>query len=149
MNTRYGTSSGHLRCTVTRDASTPTPNFVRNSGGCFQVSTVQPLRIHTLTYCRYTSHITCGKRGPLWLMLMPDAPAQGRDDDSPRLFPLPPLNLLASLRVRQDEDNGDVVCCCCLHRVLLLPPSACASDTAAPMVLYDTHSCFSTVPEAS
>jgi hypothetical protein len=38
----------------------------------------------------------------------PDAPAQGRDDDSARPLSLPPLNLLASLRVRQDEDNGEV-----------------------------------------
>jgi hypothetical protein len=38
----------------------------------------------------------------------PDAPAQGRDDDSARPLSLPQLNLLASLRVRQDEDNGEV-----------------------------------------
>ena len=38
----------------------------------------------------------------------PDAPAQGHDDDSARPLSLPPLNLLASLRVRQDEDNGEV-----------------------------------------
>ena len=36
----------------------------------------------------------------------PDAPAQAHDDDSARPLSLPPLNLLASLRVRQDEDNG-------------------------------------------
>ena len=36
----------------------------------------------------------------------PDAPAQGHDDDSARPLSLPSLNLLASLRVRQDEDNG-------------------------------------------
>jgi hypothetical protein len=38
----------------------------------------------------------------------PDAPAQGRDDDSACPLSLPPLNLLASSRVRQDEDNGEV-----------------------------------------
>jgi hypothetical protein len=38
----------------------------------------------------------------------PDAPAQGHDDDSARLLSLPPLSLLASLRVRQDEDDGEV-----------------------------------------
>jgi hypothetical protein len=38
----------------------------------------------------------------------PDAPAQGRDDDSARPLSLPPINLLASLRVLQDEENGDV-----------------------------------------
>ena len=38
----------------------------------------------------------------------PDAPAQGHDDDSARPLCLPPLNLLASLRVWQDEDNGEV-----------------------------------------
>jgi hypothetical protein len=38
----------------------------------------------------------------------PDAPAQGHDDDSARPLSLPPLNLLASLRVRQDEENGEV-----------------------------------------
>ena len=37
----------------------------------------------------------------------PDAPAPGRDDDSARPLSLPPLNLLASLRVRQVEENGD------------------------------------------
>jgi hypothetical protein len=31
----------------------------------------------------------------------------GRDDDSARPHSLPPLNLLASLRVRQDEDHGE------------------------------------------
>ena len=39
---------------------------------------------------------------------VPDAPAQGHDDDSARPLSLPPLNLLASLRVQQDEDNGAV-----------------------------------------
>jgi hypothetical protein len=38
----------------------------------------------------------------------PGAPAQGHDDDSARPLSLPPLNLLASLRVRQDEDHGEV-----------------------------------------
>jgi hypothetical protein len=38
----------------------------------------------------------------------PDAPAHGHDDDSARPLSLPPFNLLASLRVRQDEDNGEV-----------------------------------------
>ena len=38
----------------------------------------------------------------------PDAPAPGHDDDSARPLSLPPFNLLASLRVRQDEDNGEV-----------------------------------------
>jgi hypothetical protein len=37
----------------------------------------------------------------------PDAPAQGHDDDSARPLSLPPFNLLASLRVRQDDDNGE------------------------------------------
>ena len=34
---------------------------------------------------------------------VPDAPAQGHDDDSARPLSLAPLNLLASLRVRQEE----------------------------------------------
>ena len=38
----------------------------------------------------------------------PGAPAQGHDDDSARPLSLPALNLLASFRVRQDEDNGEV-----------------------------------------
>ena len=38
----------------------------------------------------------------------PDAPAHGRVDNSDRNLSLPPLNLLASLRVRQEEDNGEV-----------------------------------------
>ena len=38
----------------------------------------------------------------------PDAPAQGHNNDSARPLSLPPFNLLASLRVRQDEDNGEV-----------------------------------------
>ncbi len=37
----------------------------------------------------------------------PGAPAQGHVDDSARPLSLPPLNLLTSLRVRQDEDNGE------------------------------------------
>jgi len=37
-----------------------------------------------------------------------DTPAQGHDDDSARPLSLPPLNLLTSLRVLQDEDNGEV-----------------------------------------
>jgi hypothetical protein len=37
----------------------------------------------------------------------PDAPAQGHDDDNAHLLSLPPLNLLASLCARQDEENGD------------------------------------------
>jgi hypothetical protein len=37
----------------------------------------------------------------------PGAPAQGHDDDSARPLSLPLLNLLASLRVRQDEENGE------------------------------------------
>ena len=41
----------------------------------------------------------------------PGAPAQGQDDDSARPLSLPPLNLLASLRVWQDEDNGEVAAC--------------------------------------
>ena len=38
----------------------------------------------------------------------PDASAQERDDDNARPLSLPPLNLFASLRVRQDEENGNV-----------------------------------------
>ena len=38
----------------------------------------------------------------------PGAPAQGHDADSARPLSLPALNLLASFRVRQDEDNGEV-----------------------------------------
>jgi hypothetical protein len=37
-----------------------------------------------------------------------DDPAQGSDNDSARPLSLPLLNLLASLRARQDEDNGEV-----------------------------------------
>jgi len=37
---------------------------------------------------------------PLVDAAAPDAPAQGRDDDSARPLSLPPLNLLASLHVR-------------------------------------------------
>jgi hypothetical protein len=36
-----------------------------------------------------------------------DAPAQGRDNNSARPRFLPPLNLLVSLRVRQDVDKGE------------------------------------------
>jgi hypothetical protein len=39
---------------------------------------------------------------------VPDAPAQGRDVTSVRPLPLPPLNLLASLRVRQGRESGEV-----------------------------------------
>jgi hypothetical protein len=38
----------------------------------------------------------------------PGAPAHGHADDSDRPLSLPPINLLASLRVRQDEDDGEV-----------------------------------------
>jgi hypothetical protein len=38
----------------------------------------------------------------------PDDPAQGSYDDSARPLSLPLLNLLASLRALQDEDNGEV-----------------------------------------
>ncbi len=41
----------------------------------------------------------------------PDVPAQGHDNNSTRPLSLPQLNLLASLRVRQDEDNGKVAAC--------------------------------------
>ena len=37
----------------------------------------------------------------------PDAPAQERDDDNARPPSLPPLNLLAPLRGRQDVENGE------------------------------------------
>jgi hypothetical protein len=36
-----------------------------------------------------------------------DAPAQGHDVDNAHPLSLPPLNLLASLRARQDEENGE------------------------------------------
>ena len=41
----------------------------------------------------------------------PDAPAQGHDDDNAHPLSLPPLNLLASLRARQDEENGENTVC--------------------------------------
>jgi len=41
---------------------------------------------------------------------VPDAPAQERDDDNARPLSLPPLNLLASLRGRQDVENGSSSC---------------------------------------
>ncbi len=47
---------------------------------------------------------------------MTDAPAQGHDNDSACPLSLPLLNLVASLCVQQDEDNGKVAVC------LLLPP---------------------------
>jgi hypothetical protein len=37
----------------------------------------------------------------------PDAPAQGHDTDNAHPLSLPPLNLFASLRARQDEENGE------------------------------------------
>ncbi len=40
-----------------------------------------------------------------------DTPAQGHDNDSARPLSLPPLNLLASLCVWQDEDNVEVAAC--------------------------------------
>ena len=43
----------------------------------------------------------------IWDAPAPDAPAQVRDDDSARPLSLPPLNLFASLRVRQDVVNGE------------------------------------------
>jgi hypothetical protein len=45
----------------------------------------------------------------------PDAPAQGRDDDSARPLSHPPLNLLASLRVLQNENNGELAARPSLH----------------------------------
>ena len=51
------------------------------------------------------THYNCTEWAP---PLADDAPAQGHDDDSARPLSLPPLNLLASLRVRQDGDNGEV-----------------------------------------
>jgi hypothetical protein len=41
------------------------------------------------------------------LMYVPDTSAQERDDDNARPLSLPPLNLPASLRVRQDVESGD------------------------------------------
>jgi hypothetical protein len=61
-------------------------------------------------YDNLLTHYNCTEWAP---PLADDAPAsgvsaQGHDDDSARHLSLPPLNLLASLRVRQDEDNGEV-----------------------------------------
>jgi hypothetical protein len=51
------------------------------------------------------THYNCTERVP---PPVADAHAQGRDYDIARPLSLPPLNLLASLRVQQDEDNVDV-----------------------------------------
>jgi hypothetical protein len=62
----------------------------------------------------------------------PDAPAQRRDDDSARPHSLPPLNLLASLRVRQDEDNGKAAA-----RPSLLPQRQVTKHIMQTWTLYE------------
>ena len=70
---------------------------------CLTLQTFKQLHDNQLT------HYNCTEFAPPLVAdaPAPDAPAQGRDDDSACPLSLPPLNLLASLRVRQDEDNGE------------------------------------------
>jgi hypothetical protein len=70
-------------------------------------SALQPLKqLHD----RLLTHYNCTEWAPPLVDAAPapDTPAQGRDDDSACPLSLPPLNLLASLRVRQDVDNGEI-----------------------------------------
>jgi hypothetical protein len=61
-------------------------------------------------HCNLLTHYNCTEWAPPLADDAPvsDAPAQGHDDDSVRPLSLPPRNLLASFRVLQDEDNGEV-----------------------------------------
>jgi hypothetical protein len=76
--------------------------------------------LHTLKqlHSNLLTHYNCTEWAPPLADDAPatDAPAQGHDDNSVRPLSLPQLNLLASLCVRQDEDNGEVADC------QLLPP---------------------------
>jgi hypothetical protein len=67
------------------------------------------LKILKLLHEKLKTHYNCAEWAPPPAAdaPAPDAPAQGRDDDSPRPLSLPPLNLLASLRTRQVEENGE------------------------------------------
>jgi hypothetical protein len=75
-----------------------------NTWNCSALQTLKQLHGNLLT------HYNCSEWTPPLAddAPAPDAPAQGHDDDSACPLSLPPLNLLASLRVRQDEDNGEV-----------------------------------------
>jgi hypothetical protein len=61
-------------------------------------------------HCNLLTHYNCSEWAPPLAddAPAPETPAQDHDDDSARPLSLPPLNLLTSLRVRQDEDNGEV-----------------------------------------
>ena len=71
-------------------------------------SALQTLKLlHGNLLTRYN----CSEWAPLLaepILPAPDVPAQDHDNDSVRPLSLPPLNLLASLCVRQDEDNDEV-----------------------------------------
>jgi hypothetical protein len=74
-----------------------------NTWSSSALQTLKQLRDNLLT------HYNCAQWAPPLAddAPAPDAPAQGRDDDSARPLLLPPLNCLASLRVRQDVDYGE------------------------------------------
>jgi hypothetical protein len=72
-----------------------------------------------------------------------NAPAPGASapelDDNARPLSLPPLNLIASLRVRQDEENGDAAArleAPAPNAFARNPPAACAVSTQLP-----SHDC--------
>ena len=70
-------------------------------------SALQTLRqLHDKLLAHY--HCTEWAPPPVSDAHIPDAPAQERDDGNARPLSFPPLNLFASLRVRQDEENGEV-----------------------------------------
>jgi hypothetical protein len=73
---------------------------------CLSLTTLKQLHDHFLLHYNCTEWAPPPPAGPADAPA-PDAPAPGRDDDSARPLSLPPLNLLASLRARQVEENGD------------------------------------------
>jgi hypothetical protein len=69
------------------------------------------LQILKQLHCNLLTHYNCSEWAPPLaepILTAPDVPAQDHDNDSTRPLSLPPLNLLASLHVRQDEDNVEV-----------------------------------------
>jgi hypothetical protein len=84
-------------------STTVHPNTWSNSA----LQTLKPL------HCNLLTHYNCTEWAPPLADDVPvsDTPAKGHDDESARPLSLPPINLLASLRVRQNEDNGEVAAC--------------------------------------
>ena len=73
---------------------------------CSSLTTLKQLHDHFLLHYNCTEWAPPPPAGPADAPA-PDAPAPLRDDDIARPLSLPPLNLLASLRARQVEENGD------------------------------------------